>query len=43
MNGWSGDVIFFTIPALGIIGGLHQDRRKIREIGDRYREFVVKT
>ncbi len=44
MNGWAGDVIFFAMfPALGIIGGLHQDRRKIHEIGDRYREFVAKT
>ena len=35
MNGWVGDVIFFgTFPALGIIGGLHQDNRKLRELGD---------
>ena len=32
MNGWAGDVIFFGMfPALGILGGLHQDTRKIRE------------
>ena len=44
MNGRAGDVIFFGLfPALGIIGGMHQDRRKIRELGDRYREFVAKT
>jgi uncharacterized membrane protein len=44
MNGRAGDVIFFgTFPALGIIGGMHQDRRKIRQLGDRYREFVAKT
>jgi uncharacterized membrane protein len=30
-------------PALGIIGGMHQDQRKIRELGDRYRDFVAKT
>lgn len=44
MNGRAGDVIFFGLfPALGIIGGMHQDRRKIRELGDRYRDFVAKT
>src|SRR5258708_7504429 len=44
MNGWAGDVIFFGMfPALGIIGGMHQDQRKIRELGDSYREFVAKT
>ena len=44
MNGWAGDVIFFGMfPALGIIGGMHQDQRKIRELGDRYRDFVAKT
>ena len=44
MNGWAGDVIFFGMfPALGILGGMHQDARKIRELGDRYREFVAKT
>lgn len=44
MNGRAGDVIFFGLfPVLGIIGGMHQDRRKIRELGDRYREFVAKT
>ncbi len=44
MNGRAGDVIFFGLfPALGIIGGMHQDRRKIRELDDRYREFVAKT
>jgi uncharacterized membrane protein len=44
MNGWAGDVIFFGVfPALGIIGGIHQDQRKIRELGDRYRDFVAKT
>jgi uncharacterized membrane protein len=44
MNGWAGDVIFFGMfPALGIIGGIHQDGRKIRALGDSYREFVAKT
>ena len=44
MNGRAGDVIFFGMfPAVGIIGGMHQDRRKIRALGDRYREFVAKT
>ena len=44
MNGWLGDVIFFaTFPALGIFGGIHQDTRKIRELGETYREFKAKT
>jgi uncharacterized membrane protein len=44
MNGWAGDVIFFGLfPALGIIGGMHQDQRKIRELGERYRAFIAKT
>ena len=44
MNGWAGDVIFFGMfPALGIIGGMHQDARKLRELGERYSEFVSKT
>jgi uncharacterized membrane protein len=44
MNGWAGDVIFFGMfPALGIIGGMHQDARKIRELGDRYRAFLART
>jgi len=42
MNGRAGDVIFFGMfPALGIIGGMHQDRRKLHELGDRYRKFVA--
>src|SRR4029077_20266406 len=44
MNGWAGDVIFFgAFPALGILGGFDQDRRKLREPGDsgeNYRRFV---
>jgi uncharacterized membrane protein len=44
MNGWAGDVIFFGMfPALGIIGGMHQDQRKILELGERYRAFIAKT
>jgi len=44
MNGWAGDVLFFgTFPSLGILGGLHQDARKIRDLGESYREFKAKT
>jgi uncharacterized membrane protein len=44
MNGWAGDVIFFaTFPVLGIAGGLHQDRRKLSEVGESYTRFVAET
>jgi uncharacterized membrane protein len=44
MNGWAGDVIFFGMfPVLSIIGGMHQDGRKLRELGDSYREFEAQT
>ena len=44
MNGWAGDVIFFGLfPALGIIGVMHHDARKIRELGESYRAFLAKT
>lgn len=44
MNGWTGDLIFFgTFPVLGIFGGLHQDHRKQRAMGYRYRRFVEQT
>lgn len=44
MNGWAGDIIFFGgFAVLGIIGGIHQDRRKLREIGAPYREFLAAT
>jgi uncharacterized membrane protein len=44
MNGTAGDVIFFGIfPALSIIGGMHQDTRKLHELGESYREFMAKT
>ena len=31
------------VPGAGNLGGMHQDPRKIRELGDSYREFVAKT
>ncbi len=44
MNGWTGDVIFFgSIAMLAIVGGLHQDARKLRELGAPYRELVEST
>ncbi len=44
MNGWAGDAIFFaTFPALGIIGGRHQDARKLLEVGESYRKFMDET
>jgi uncharacterized membrane protein len=44
MNGWAGDVIFFGgFVVLGIVGGIHQDRRKLQEIGAPYREFLAAT
>lgn len=44
MNGWSGDLIFFgTFPILGIVGGRHQDARKLRDLGEPYRKFVEQT
>jgi uncharacterized membrane protein len=44
MNGWVGDIIFFSgFVLLGILGGIHQDRRKLREIGPPYREFLAAT
>lgn len=44
MNGWLGDLLFFgSFPTLGILGGLHQDRRKLRELGESYRKFMAET
>ncbi len=44
MNGWAGDVIFFSgFVVLGILGGIHQDRRKLQELGAPYREFLAAT
>jgi uncharacterized membrane protein len=41
MNGWAGDAAFFGgFVVLGIVGGIHQDRRKLKEIGAPYREFL---
>jgi uncharacterized membrane protein len=44
MNGWAGDIIFFGgFVVLGIAGGIHQDRRKLRELSAPYREFLAAT
>jgi uncharacterized membrane protein len=44
MNAWLGDIFFFgAFPVLGIVGGLHQDRRKLREMGEKYRRFLDQT
>jgi len=44
MNGWAGDVIFFGMfPVLAVISGVHQDGRKLRELGDGYRGFKAQT
>ena len=44
MNGWAGDAIFFAMfPVIGIVGGIHQDQRKIRDLGASYRDFVAQT
>jgi uncharacterized membrane protein len=44
MNGWAGDLWFFgSFPALGVIGGIHQDGRKARELGKSYRELIAET
>jgi uncharacterized membrane protein len=44
MNGWAGDIIFFGgFVVLGTAGGIHQDRRKLRELGAPYREFLAAT
>jgi uncharacterized membrane protein len=44
MNGWTGDVVFFGgFVVLGVAGGIHQDYRKLREIGAPYREFLAAT
>src|SRR5205807_409693 len=40
-NGFVGDLIFFaTFPAVSIIGGRHQDHRKLADIGESYRSLV---
>lgn len=44
MNGWLGDVIFFAMfPVLGVIGGVHQDQRKLRDLGESYRALMAET
>lgn len=44
MNGWAGDVIFFgSFAALAILGGRHQDARKLRELGASYRALLDST
>lgn len=44
MNGFVGDLIFFaTFPVLGIVGGLDQDRRKLRDLGESYQRLVEQT
>ena len=44
MNGSTGDVLFFGgFAVLGVAGGIHQDRRKLQEIGAPYREFLAAT
>lgn len=44
MNGWAGDLIFFgSFPVLSILGGIHQDRRKLGELGDSYRRLIDST
>ncbi len=44
MNGWIGDIAFFaTFPLLGLVGAWHQDRRKLREGGERYCRFFDQT
>lgn len=44
MNGWLGDILFFgSIAVLGIMGGMHQDQRKLGELGTAYRALVEST
>ena len=44
MNGWLGDIFFFgSLAALGIIGGWHQDQRKLVELGAPYRALLDST
>jgi uncharacterized membrane protein len=44
MNGWTGDVLFFgSIGVLAIIGGMHQDQRKLNELGASYRALLEQT
>jgi uncharacterized membrane protein len=44
MNGWLGDIIFFGMfPVLGVLGGMHQDQRKLSEMGEAYRQLMAET
>jgi uncharacterized membrane protein len=44
MNGWLGDIVFFGMfPVLAIIGGIHQDGRKLHELSDTYRQLMAET
>jgi uncharacterized membrane protein len=44
MNGWLGDIIFFGMfPVLSVLGGIHQDQRKLGELGDTYRQLIAET
>ena len=44
MNGWLGDLTFFGgFVILGVVGGWHQDQRKIRELGEPYRRLIEQT
>lgn len=44
MNGWVGDIFFFgSFGALAILGGFHQDHRKLRELGAPYRDLLGQT
>src|SRR5690242_17203241 len=44
MNGWAGDLIFFGgFVVLGIAGGIHQDHRKLRDLGASYGQFLAAT
>ena len=44
MNGWVGDLLFFgTFVVLGVAGGVHQDERKLHELGEPYRQLVAET
>ena len=44
MNGWVGDIWFFgSFATLAILGGRHQDHRKVRELGEPYRALLEQT
>lgn len=44
MNGWAGDVCFFgSFAALAMLGGFHQDHRKLRELGASYQALIDTT